>query len=732
MTNSKLILIDGNALVHRAFHALPPLTSPKGQITNAVFGFCSILLKILKDFKPEYVAATFDMAAPTFRHNEFAEYKAKRVKAPQELYDQIPLVKQVLEAFGIPVFENPGYEADDLIGTLAEKIRATKGVQIIIATGDLDTLQLVEDKKVVVFTLRKGMSDTVIYDESAVVERYGLKPSQLSDYRGLKGDPSDNIPGVPGIGDKTAGQLIKDFENLEKLYQALESGKADSISKGLQEKLIANKEQAFFSKQLSVIVRDVPVEFSLKKAQWRNHIDIQKLGTLFADFGFKSLDKRLAEIDLVDLEVKPLSREVSPLSLEKQFADLGMQKIYETIEKPLTPVLIDMQKWGIKIDVPMLKKLLEKTSAELADLEGNIFKQAGSQFNINSPNQLATILYDKLEIKGRVRKTAGGSRSTAAPELEKLRDEHAIIDMVLQYRELQKLKTTYIEPFPSLVSPDGRIHTTYDQMGAATGRLSSSNPNLQNIPIRTALGQEFRKAFVAEEGFQLVSADYSQIELRIVAHLAGDKKMIDAFRKGEDIHTRTASEIFEVTPAQVTKDMRRQAKVLNFGVLYGMGFLGVARAAGVSREQGKQFIEKYFAEFSGVAEYIENTKKQAYELGYVETLFGRRRTIPEIQSTMPQLRSAGERMAVNMPIQGTAADLIKMAMVKVYEFLEEDRGARMLLQVHDELLFEIKDSEIERLVKPIKKIMEEVHIFKVPIVVDIKTGPNWRDMKPYA
>ena len=720
-------MIDGNALVHRAFHALPPLTSPSGQITNAVFGFCSILIKMMREINPRYIAAAFDVAGPTFRHDQFKQYKAKRVKAPQELYDQIPKVKRVLECFGIPVFEKTGFEADDVIGTVATMAKHNKNLQIIIATGDMDTLQLVNDDKIVVFTMRRGFNDTVLYDEKAVFERYGLAPYQLVDYRGLKGDPSDNIPGVPGIGDKTAASLIKEYGTLENLYENVEL-----ISGKLGEKLKENKDQAFFSKQLSMIVRDLDIDFDLIKASWRENANLTKLEELFAEFGFKSLGKRLADINLAvssgetpDSELRGFTAQ----SLERQFAEQGMSDVYEKIEKPLTPVLEDMQRWGIKIDVKMLERLLEITNRELKDLEKQIYKQAGANFNINSPSQLADILYDKLEIRGRVRKTAGGARSTAAPELEKLREEHAIIELILQYRELEKLKNTYIEPFPTLIGSDGRIHTTYDQAGTTTGRLSSSNPNLQNIPIRTPLGQEFRKAFVAENGFLLVSADYSQIELRMVAHIAKDKKMIEAFRNGEDIHARTASEIFDVPPDKVTKDMRRQAKVLNFGVLYGMGPLGVARAAGVGREQGREFIDKYFAEFTGVTQYIERTKKQAYELGYVETMFGRKRTIPEIQSTMPQLKAAGERMAVNMPLQGTAADLIKMAMIKIYDEIKGNKDARMLLQVHDELVFEIKENLISTIMPKVKKIMENVYKFDVPIVVDIKIGKNWQEME---
>lgn len=715
---SKLVLIDGNALVHRAFHALPPLSSPSGKIVNAVFGFSSILLKMIKELKPEYIAATFDLAGPTFRHEQFEGYKAKRVKAPQELYDQIPMVKEVVAAMGIPIFEKQGYEADDLIGTLATRAKKEKDLQTVIMTGDMDTLQLVQNETVVVYTMRKGFNDTMIYDEKSVMERYGLAPRQLSDYRGLKGDPSDNIPGVPGVGEKTGGALIQKYGSLENLYEHI-----DEIEGKLGEKLRDNKDQAFFSKQLSQIVTDLEIDFSLDLARWRTHVDLERLTKLFGEYGFKSLTKRLTEINLGKqqgslLDEAPAAEEQQE-SLEEHFKALGMSDIYEKFERPLTPVLHEMERWGIKVDTALLKELLSKTNAELTELETKIYKLAGTTFNINSPGQLGTVLFDTLKIEGKVRKTAGGARSTAAPVLEQLSEAHPIINLVLEYRELQKLKTTYIEPFPALVKADGRIHTTYDQLGASTGRLASRDPNLQNIPIRTTLGQEFRKAFIAEDGYELVSFDYSQIELRIVAHVAHDQKMIEAFRSGEDIHDRTAK-LIGIT--------RRQAKALNFGIIYGMGTMGFARNTGLDRATARAFIDAYLAEFSGVAKYMEDTKAQAHRDGYVETIFGRKRVIPEIKASMPQVQAAGERMAINMPIQGTAADLIKLAMIKIHEEIKNNPDIRMLLQVHDELVFEIKKSLIAGIAPKIKSIMENVYTFEVPIVVDVKKGHNWQEM----
>jgi DNA polymerase-1 len=836
----KLMLIDGNALVHRAFHALPPLTSPRGVLTNAVFGFTSIFIKAIKDLKPDFIAAAFDLAGPTFRHEEFAEYKIHRERAPDELYNQIPAVKEILGAFGVPVYEKQGYEADDLIGTLVAKTKNDRDLQVIITTGDLDTLQLVKDKKVIVFTLKKGISDTAIYDEKAVVTRYGLKPEQLNDYKGLKGDPSDNIPGVPGIGEKTATNLVQKFGSLDGLYKALESHKTKGeISDKLAEKLLQNKEQAYFSKQLSMLKTDVDIDFSLEKADWRKNAELSKIESIFKDLGFTSLLKRLSEIGLSEAQEalgfkkelfqekklsfdpnedniyvtdpndkKTLDRikanpkallighdlkeffkaslrqglhiknnvfdtKIAAYLLNPEMKDYDFEKIYylefreapgfdpaqrpaylwqlkeylwekmklanlvkvfEDIEMPLIKVLAEMELNGIKVKTNALENLLISTNKELAKLESKIYKLAGAEFNINSPSQLGEIIFNKLQIKGNVRRTGGGALSTAASELEKIRDEHPIIDLILQYRELQKLKTTYIEPFPLLIDKnDGRLHTTYNQAGTATGRLASQNPNLQNIPARTELGQEFRKAFIADKGHNLASFDYSQIELRIVAHISQDRKMIEAFRQGKDIHTQTAAEIFEVAPEKVTKEMRQQAKVLNFGIIYGMGSLGFARAAGISRLRAREFITKYLNDFSGVANYMEKIKEKARHDGYVETLFGRRRQLLDIYSTIPQIQAQAERIAINHPIQGTAADLMKIAMIKVYDFIHQnikEGEVKMLLQVHDELVCEIKENLVASVASEIKKIMESVYKLDVPLIVDVKYGDNWQEIEP--
>ena len=910
----KLILIDGHALVHRAFHALPQtLASPTGVLTNAVYGFTAVLIKAIKDIKPDYIVATFDLAGPTFRHEEFADYKAHREKAPEGLHEQVPRVKEVLTAFGIPIFEKAGFEADDVIGSICEKTRKIDGLQTIIATGDLDTLQLVEDDKVVVLTLRKGVTDTVLYNEDEVRKRYGLEPEQLTDFRGLKGDPSDNIPGVPGIGEKTASALIQTFGSLDNLYEKIEKflppqrdpamavaiSKKDKekikppLSEKLIQKLIENKDTAFFSKKLSTIIKDVDIDFKLEEAEWRKKIKREEISRVFQGMGFYSLLKRVSEIDperdregsqrapvsygvdgsiqvqtsflppaTTGPRVKELKTDkdvadlLAKLTKQKDFAldivedhivfafdpkecflvsfeyflknkelgsslkailenskvnktghdlkliskyflgkgihlegiifdskiamyllnsdlkDYSLDKIYfiefkqnmdldpkkrpgfilelkdkliarlkyvdtlwvfEKIELPLSIILAEMELSGIKIDLNAITKLEKTTVKELGKLENKIHELAGKEFNINSPQQMSAILFEHLKITGKLKKTGKGAISTAAPELEKLSGAHPIIDLILKYRELQKLKTTYIEPFPALVSGNGRICTTFNQTGTTTGRLSSEEPNLQNIPIRTDIGQEFRKVFVASPGYKLVSFDYSQLDLRVAAHISKDKKMSEAFKRGEDIHTRTAVEVFGVQADKVTTGMRRQAKVLNFGILYGMGIMGFQRASGVDRAKAREFIDRYMREFSGIAKYMQEMKDKVRKDGYVTTIFGRRRQLPEAFSGMPQLVSQAERMAINMPVQGTSADLIKLAMIKIHDLIHKEKAEKnikLLLQVHDELLFEVKDELIKEWAGKIRDIMENIHKLDVPLIVDAKYGNNWAQLKP--
>lgn len=856
----KLVLIDSNALVHRAFHALPPLTSPSGQMTNAVYGFASVLVKMINDLKPDLMVATFDMAAPTFRHTEYAEYKAHRQKAPQELYDQIPLVKELLAGFGVPIYELSGFEADDVIGTIATRMEQEPDVQTIIVTGDMDTLQLVRGTKTVVFTLRKGMTDTVTYDEDGVRARLGVGPEHVIDLKGLKGDPSDNIPGVPGIGDKTAAALVTAFGTVEQVIEAAQQDNPQKpLTPKLTETLRTHAEEALFSKRLATITTDAPVAFDLASADWKRHADIAVLEAFCNRMGFASLIRRVrdaaspqesllvptqtiaptqASLPSVTLDEVPsqavialaLNEEgMATLSLDGTTARLlgtltaedlqslasrsktlflydakqywhrlqmpehvavppqivdvtinawildpegrsfeherivmtyapthigspsacglwhagtaimrireeqHMTHLYTDIDHPLISVLYDMERRGIQVNPGHLAELSKQGLLDIAQLETDIYGMAGKEFNINSPAQVGEVLFTTLGLKGHVRKTSGGALSTAASELEKLRDEHPIVERILEYRELAKLMSTYIEPFPALIGPDGRIHTTYHQVGTATGRLSSSDPNLQNIPTRTALGQQFRGAFVAQPGFTLLSLDYSQLELRIVAHAAQDSTMMEAFAQGQDIHTRTASEVFGIAPDQVTKDMRRQAKALNFGIIYGMGVLGFARSAGVDRAQAKAFMQSYFERFSGVAQFMEHQKQESARTGATQNLLGRKRPLPHIKGSMPQLVAQAERIAINHPVQSTGADIMKKAMIAIDTHLADNNlshQVRLLLQVHDELVFEVQTALMPSIVAPLVDLMEHTHTLSVPLIADAKQGTSWASMAP--
>ncbi|MDD3487324.1 MAG: DNA polymerase I [Candidatus Moranbacteria bacterium] len=883
--SKKLVLIDSNAIIHRAYHALPPLATKKGELVNAVYGYASVLLNVLNRFKPDYIVATFDLKEPTFRHKEYKDYKATRVKAPDDLYEQIPRVKELVAAFNIPIAEKAGYEADDLIATFARKTeKLHPDVETIVVTGDLDTLQLVNDQ-IKVFALRRGMGDSVLYGEKEIFERYGLKPDQMVDYKGLRGDPSDNLPGVKGVGEKTAAELLKKYGTLENVYKNL-----DEIKDGLRKKLEKDRVQAYFSKRLAKLIDNVPVDFNLEKARAEDFSRV-KVINLFREFEFFSLLRRLpgyenhlAEMEEektrqpeskklswkkvgsggavpvkdtlslatdagegknihgIGLSIEPLSafyipkidsrtreiladkkikktgynlkREWKILSENKThlenldfdvqlaayllnsgeslgredlvFRELGvmvpkdekkagqgslvfgedgsqmekicqkaalnwplkekleekMEKIsreqiasgkektikelFEKIEMPLVPVLARMESAGVRINQNILKGISEKLDGRVKKLEKEIQKMAGAEFNVNSSVQLREILYEKLKIPTRNIKSGKTGFSTASPELQKIKNEHPIIEKIEEYRELFKLKTTYLDPLPLLADKDSRLHTTFNQAVTATGRLSSSEPNLQNIPIRTELGQLIRTAFEAREGCKMVSADYSQIELRIAAHLSGDVRMITTFLNGEDIHTATAARVNKIDLEKVTKKMRSAAKALNFGIIYGMSTFGFAQSAGVDQEEAREFIRKYFANYPQVAQFLEEVKISTREKGYVETELGRRRYIPEINSKNIQLRNQAERMAVNMPIQGLAADIIKLAMLAVDKLIAKKYPkAKMVLQIHDELLFEVPEQEAEKFAADVRAEMESVYNLAVPLTVDVKIGDNW-------
>ena len=732
-SNKKLfIIIDANAVFHRAYHALPRFTTKAGELVNAVYGFGAILLKALKEFKPDYMVAAFDVEGPTFRDVKYKEYKATRAKTPDELYNQIPRIKELLTSFNIPIYEKQGFEADDILGTVVEKLKDKKDIDIIIISGDLDMLQLVSPQ-VKVYTMSKTIKDTIIYDEAGVKKRFEVSAKQLIDYKGLRGDASDNIPGVLGVGEKTAIQLVKEFGTVENLYEKLEKNKLGSIggiSENMHKKLLGNKEQAILSKELATIKRDVSINFELQNAQWGgfNPESVQKV---LKQLNFNALLQRLDEIQGFEKLKKEKLSAPSVLQRKQELLDeveqaysdgILSEEIYK-LEKELVDIVIKMEEKGIGIDKKALAKLEIELDNKLKITEQEIYKLAGQEFNINSPVQLSEILFGKLAIgtKG-VKKTKGGKISTAAGELENLSGEHKIIDLILQQRELQKLLSTYLKPLGSFADKNQKLHTTFKPLGTATGRMSSKNPNLQNVPIRGEWGNKVREAFCAQEGKKFLICDYSQIELRITAHLSGDENMINAFHKGEDIHVNTAAYIFGVEKEKVDATMRYRAKALNFGIIYGIGSKAFAKSAEISIEEAREFMQRYFDVFERVGLYMEETKTKAHVNGYAETLFGRKRFLPDLGSPNPMLRGIAERAAINMPAQGTAADIVKMAMVETDKSF---KNLDLLLQIHDELIWEADEEILKESAPNVKKILENVVKLNVPLLVDYAVVSNW-------
>jgi DNA polymerase-1 len=978
---TRLMLLDSNGLIYRGYHALPPLTTSKGELVNAVFGFCSILLRGIADVRPEYVAACFDLPGPTFRHEAFAAYKATRAPMPDDLRSQFPKVREVVAALRIPVYEMAGYEADDVIGTITRDLDA-RGLDTTIVTGDLDMLQVVSEHTRLM-TTRQGVDSTVFYDPAKIWERFELRPDQMIDYKALKGDPTDNIPGIPGVGEKTAAKLVGQFGSLEGIYARLDEVKPDK----LREKLVEAREQVFASRELSRIVRDLPISLDLEAARLADY-DRVEVVRLFREFEFRTLIDRLpaltgesavdaaealrsvagsvpaarvagqsaapggaapggaapegaggagswtrgrspqrsligqgeglqlsmdfgstglvapeptpasararvpsASVGPVDLvaalraavadatlldrfdatpadaaeasrwladrgeagvallmddprpmrgmpqalavagtdgrvlvaegheavgmlgglllaagtrvvghETKPLvvaniaggatqplpvafdtqiaayllnaslrSQTIADVAherlevtlppagdmppavrvgldalaalaarepLEKALAEAGLDRLFREIEMPLIPVLAEMEVAGVAIDRDALARLDVEFSGEMARLESEIYVDVGHEFNLGSPKQLEQILFYELNLpKGKRTKTG---YSTDASVLEELKPAHPMIGKLLDWRLYSKLRSTYIEALPTMVSDrDGRLHTTFHQAVAATGRLSSSDPNLQNIPIRSDLGRRIRRAFVAGgPDVTLLAADYSQVELRILAHVSGDEHLRDAFARGADIHRETAARVLHKAPEDVTHDERSMAKMVNFGLAYGMSDFGLSSRAGISRSEAKAFIDNYFATYSGISYYMLHIKELARQQGYVTTLLGRRRFIPELRMSNPSLRGAGERMAINMPIQGTAADIIKIAMIRLPEKLRAARvegrplRARVLLQVHDELVLEVPRDEVDVVAQIVRSTMEGALKLDVPLTVDVKVGDDWESMKP--
>lgn len=773
-----LVLLDTHAILHRAYHALPEFKSSSGEPTGALYGLSTFLIKLIKEIKPDYIVACYDLPGPTMRHEVYDGYKATRKKIDVDLVAQLESSKEIFKALNIPIYSSPGFEADDMLGTIVESQKKNKDIDIIIASGDMDTMQLIDGDKVRVYTLKKGIKETIIYNEDAVKERFGFLPELLPDYKGLRGDPSDNIIGISGIGEKTAEELIKKFGSIEDIYKKLKKDEKSFEDVGIKPRIIEllkkGEEEAGFSKMLATIRRDAPIHFTLPEKAFKESVDMKKVTELMNKFEFRTLGSKIAETLSLDM---PLPTEKNLKEDDVQYASLllwivdsnktsasiddvlsythkdrladaisdlektikqeNLSVVLEKIEKPLIPIIKEMHEVGVKIDVPLLETLSKKYHKELEEIQKKIWKLAGEEFNIASPKQLGEILYVKMGLKSKNQKKTGtGALSTKESELEKLKEENPIAGLVLEYRELAKLLGTYIDTIPKLVDKNNRIHPEFLQAGSATGRMASQNPGVQNIPNRTDLGREIRKAFIAEKGYKIVTFDYSQIELRIAAFLSGDKKLIEIFKTGQDVHNAVASEVFRVKQEEVTKEMRRKAKIINFGVMYGMGVTALQKNIGTNRQEAQEFLDGYFNKFIGLSEYLEGVKRVTTQKGYTETFFGRRRYFPDINSRLPFMKAAAERMAINAPIQGTEADIIKLAMIDIDKFLEKKnlkKDVRLLLQVHDELVYEIKENIVHSIAPEIQNIMESIIDPKETKGVVCKTnsyvGDNWADLE---
>ncbi len=786
----RIVLLDTHAILHRAYHALPDFASSKGEPTGALYGLITMLLKIANDLKPDYIIAALDLPDKTYRHEAYKEYKAKRPETDEALVSQIKRAHEVLEALNIPVYAKPGFEADDILGTAVEQLKKDTDNEIIIASGDMDTLQLIDNEHIKVFTLRKGMNDTVMYDEKEVIERFGFGPKLIPDYKGLRGDPSDNIIGIKGIGEKTATILIKEFGTVENIYKELKNKEKKFMDAGLTERLIGllkeGEEEAQFSKLLATIRRDAPISIVIPDKKWKEGVNLDLLTKFLQGLEFRSLVPRVQKtfasttqsffgpeqtandkktetkaLDKDELRETALALWVvdsnfsNPalediLSFSKtddfktarehilqEIKKRNLEFIFEQVEKPLIPVIDEMNRYGLLIDKNLLKKLSLEYHKLTKSLETKIINLAGEEFNVNSPKQLGVILFEKLKLKlPRIKKTATGAYSTREDELVKLVDQHKIIPLILEYRGLQKLLSTYIDAIPPLLDPEDRLHATFLQTGTTTGRMSSQNPNLQNIPISTEDGRRIREAFVASKGMRLLTFDYSQIELRIAAILSKDPILLDIFKKGEDVHSAVASVIFNIPEEKVSKEQRRQAKIINFGILYGMGVNALRENLGTTRAEAEQFYQEYFGKFTGLARYIENLKIEAGKNGFTETLFGRRRYFDGLRSRISYVRAGAERMAVNAPFQGTSADIIKIAMIRIDDYFRKEQledKAHLIMQIHDELVFEVEEDLVKKVAPKIHEIMETaIPVEKacgVPILVNAYEGKNWNGMK---
>ena len=775
-----LLLIDAYAMIYRAYYAFirAPRMNSRGENTSAIFGFVVTLEDLIKRVKPTHLAVAFDPAGPTFRHEAFEQYKAQRQETPEDIRWAVPRIKQLLQAMNIPILQVDGFEADDVIGTLAYQAEA-EGFDVYMATPDKDYGQLVTEHIFMYRPRHTGGFEKLGPQE--VCEKYGLQSqAQVVDLLGLMGDSSDNIPGCKGVGEKTAVQLLQQFGSIENLL-----ANTDQLKGALQRKVQEQVENIRFSKFLATIKTDVPISFEAQSlvSQERNW---EELAPLYRELEFNSLLKQAptsiansqpitktakkakpqeATLDLFaaletsdsatassrrDIEGIPneaegvqeslegrlvsylLNPEVAynpaqPIQWDTLKADSALWNLYQEVELPLYQVLREMERAGVRIDVDMLKQAEEQLSKELATLEQQVYAAAETTFNINSPKQVGEVLFDQLKLDAKAKKSKTGQYSTSEEVLLGLKGKHEVVGLILDYRELKKLISTYISALPTYINPEtGKIHTTYNQTVTATGRLSSSNPNLQNLPIRSERGQLIRQAVIPDEGCMFLSADYSQIELRLMAHFSQDPHLVEAFRSGQDIHAATAAKIFNVPIEQVTKDQRRQAKTANFGIIYGISAFGLAQQLDCSRSEAKALIDGYFAAFPGVIDYIEKQKELARQQGYAITLFGRKRYLPDIVSHNATVRSFAERNAVNSPIQGTAADIIKMAMVTIHRRLkEEGLKAQMIMQVHDELNFNVPESEIDKVREIVINEMQNVVHLTVPLIADCGVGKNW-------
>ena len=781
----KLMAIDGNSIVNRAFYGVRHLSAPDGTPTNAVYGFLNILQKLRSEELPDAVCVTFDLKAPTFRHKLYDEYKSHRKPMPDELAAQMPIVKEVLDALNIPRVELEGWEADDLLGALSKKCTAS-GWQCVIVTGDKDALQLISDPftRVKLVKSQRGQSVTKDYTTDTFIEEYGFAPQKLIDLKALMGDSSDNIPGVAGVGEKTAGELVQKFGGIDEIYDRLPELE---IKDSVRNKLEAGHENARLSYKLAQIHSDAPLELELQ-ATLDHAPDNDALFEIFRRLGFKSMIEKFsltpplfgaAETSNAPIEyddegtghnIKDIMRErlernepvgdwsfdtalaaylIAPTdssyelprlfsvyspdsrsmkvlreALQQKLKELELTRLYYDVELPLCRVLAEMEHAGFLIDKSALTQYGQNLSVGIEGTQQQIFHMAGEIFNINSPKQLGVILFDKLMLPA-PKKTKTGY-STNVEVLDYLRGKHPIIDLIKDYRELTKLKSTYADGLLKVIGPDGRIRTRFQMTVTATGRLSSIEPNLQNIPIRK--DTELRKMFIAGDGNVLVDADYSQIELRLLAHIAQDSVMLDAFARGEDIHTVTASQVFGVAPDHVTPLQRSRAKAVNFGIVYGISAFSLAQDVGVMPKEAKEYIDSYLENYAGVRRYMSAVVESAKERGFVETLFGRRRYLPELKSSNHNTRAFGERVALNMPIQGTAADIMKIAMINVSRRLEPLQ-AGLILQVHDELIAECPESEAEEVGRILREEMENAASLTVPLVVEARAGKSWHSAK---